>query len=280
MGCAYVLDKGGDVKRQVLVSAVIKARNEAANIQECIASLAEFADEVIVVDDHSIDDTAILAREAGARVVAGEPHGGEINRLDVQGFLAAGGKYLLRLDADERMTIGLAQRLREVAEEGRFAGARYPRRYWFFDGWLDYGGWFRSEQLGFFRADAWDREWNCDIHSQVPVAGEILTLPVDVEACMLHYDYFSVGEFVERSLLKYARLEAAERVREGYRFRPLAVTKTVARRSLGRYMLRRGYKDGARGAVVASLLGAYEVCVAAYAWDISRKSPRASSRPR
>lgn len=258
----------------ILVSAVIKARNEASNIVECLESLRGLVDEAIVVDDHSTDETASLARLAGATVIAGLPHGGYIDRLDAQGFVMCEGKYVLRLDADERMTRGLALKLRAVAEDGHYAGVRYPRRYWFFDGWLDHGGWFRSEQLGFFRADSWDRSWNCAIHSQVPVVGEILTLPVDSRACMLHYDYHSVGEFVERSLLKYARLEAAERIREGYRFSPLAVSKSVVRRSFGRYLLRRGYKDGARGAVVAGLLGAYEVCVAAYAWDLSRELPR------
>ena len=254
------------------VTAVIKARNEAGNIADCIDSLSGLADEIIVVDDGSTDDTIRIAEARGARVLIGEPHGGEINRLDVQGFLAASGTYILRLDADERMTPGLATKLRAAAEEGRFAGVRYARRYWFFNGWLDHGGWFRSEQLGFFRADAWDREWNCDIHSQVPVTGEVLTLPADTNACMLHYDYFSVGEFVDRSLVRYARMEAAERVRAGYVFSPRLLVKSVARRSLGRYLLRKGYKDGARGAVVAGLLGAYEVCVAAYAWDTQRQS--------
>lgn len=273
MGSACAPDSLDEMNTQSLqVSAVIKARNESANISECIRSLRGLADEVIVVDDHSSDDTANLARIAGARVLIGKPHGGDINKLDVQGFLECKGRYVLRLDADERMTPGLAHQLRAVAEEGKYAGVRYPRRYWFFDGWLDHGGWFRSEQLGFFRSDSWDRSWNCDIHSQVPVRGEILTLPVDPAACMLHYDYDSVGEFVERSLLKYARLEAAERIREGHRLGLLAVSKLVFRRSLGRYVLRRGYRDGARGAVVAGLLGAYEICVAAYAWDLARES--------
>jgi glycosyltransferase involved in cell wall biosynthesis len=256
-----------------LVSAVIKARNEDREIVGCLESLRPLADEIIVVDDHSTDETAAIARSWGAQVIEGEPHGGDINRLDVQGFLAARGTYLLRLDADERMTPGLASVLRGVAEEGRYAGVRYPRRYWFFDGWLDNGGWFRSEQLGFFRADSWDRDWNCDIHSQVPVRGEILTLPVDVGACMLHYDYDTVGEFVQRSLLGYARTEAVERVRDGYRFSAPGLAKSVARRSVGRYVVRRGYRDGTRGAVVAALLGAYEVCVAAYAWDLARQRP-------
>ncbi|MBI1351771.1 MAG: glycosyltransferase [Actinomycetales bacterium] len=256
-----------------LISAVIKARDEEANLEDCLASLRGLADEVIVVDDGSMDRTAEIAEAFGATVLTGQPHGGDINRLDVQGFLAARGQYLLRLDADERMTPGLAARLRSVAEEGRYAGVRYARRYWFFDGWLDHGGWFRSQQLGFFRADAWDRGWNCDIHSQVPVRGEILTLPADVDACMLHYDYQSVAQFVDRSLVRYARLEAAERVREGYQFSASGLAKAVARRSVGRYVLRRGYKDGARGAIVAGLLGAYEACVAAYAWDMQRRTP-------
>lgn len=258
------------VNGQVQVSAVIKARNEEHNIADCIASLRGFADEVIVIDDASTDSTREIARVAGAVVIEGEPHGGAINRLDIQGFSVASGTHILRLDADERLTPGLSSRLRAVAEQGLFAGVRYPRRYWFFNGWLDHGGWFRSEQLGFFQSDAWDRDWNCDIHSQVPVRGKILTLPAETECCMLHYDYHNVRQFIERSLLTYARLEAQERVRDGYRFSPRILARVAARRSIGRYVVHRGYKDGSRGAVVAALLGAYEICVAAYAWDINR----------
>lgn len=255
---------------QIVVSAVIKARNEAHQIGECISSLHGLADEVVVVDDGSTDGTAAVAAQCGARVVQGAPHGGIINRLDVQGFLESAGTYLLRLDADERMTPGLARQLRQVSEEGRYSGARYARRYYFFGGWLDHGGWFRSQQLGFFRADAWQRDWNCDIHSQVPVAGPIIEIPATAETCMLHYDYLSVDEFTRRSLQTYARLEAAERIRVEPTFSAPRMAKRALRRSAGRYILKRGYLDGARGAVVAGLLGAYEVCVEAYAWELRR----------
>lgn len=258
----------------MLISAIIKARNEEQNIPDCIASLRGFADEIIVVDDASTDATVRIATECGAHVVPGVDHGGLINELDRQGFVLARGAYILRLDADERLTPGLATLLKEVAATGQYAGVKYARLYWFFGGWLFHGGWFRSEQLGFFRADAWDRTWNCDIHSQVPVVGEVLRLEADPDSCMLHLDYDSVTEFVNRSLRDYARLEAHERLRDGYHFSPLRLMKAVARRSLGRYLLRAGYKDGGRGAVVAGLLGAYEVCVAAYAWEM-RRNPNA-----
>ena len=253
-----------------LVSAVIKARNEAENIGPCIRSLSGFADEIIVVDDQSSDSTRQIALDCGAIVLSGISHEGQINRLDAQGFHAANGKYLLRLDADERLTPGLAFLLKKVATEGHYAGVRYPRRYYFFNGWLDHGGWFRSEQLGFFRNDAWDLNWNFDIHSQVTVNGKILTLPAEVSACMLHLDYFTVQEFIERSLFKYAKLEASERIRDGYVFSPRTMASNALRRGVGRYFLRSGYKDGARGAIVAGLLVAYEICVSAYAWDLAR----------
>lgn len=256
--------------QDIMVTAVIKAKNEAENILECIDSLRPLVDEIIVVDDASQDQTANLAMKAGAIVIQGNPHGGNINALDVQGFLAARGTYILRLDADERLTPGLAEVLRSTAIEGQWAGVRYARRYWFFDGWLDHGGWFRSQQLGFFRSDSWDTEWDMSLHSQVPVIGEVKTLNASREICMLHYDYFTIHEFITRSLLNYAKVEAQERVRAGYKFSVASVGVTVARRSVGRFFLRGGYKDGRRGAVVAGLLGAYEVCIAAYAWEIKR----------
>ena len=94
------------------VSVVIPARDEAARIGPCLAGLAEDPDvaEVIVVDDRSSDGTADVAREHGARVVAGaEPPAGWIGKPWAlqQGLEAAAGDIVVSLDADTRPRPGL-----------------------------------------------------------------------------------------------------------------------------------------------------------------------------
>lgn len=85
----------------MFVSVVIPARNDAEMLRRCLASLATQsrpADEIVVVDNGSTDDTRAVAEAAGARVV-GEPVPG-IPRASAAGFDAARGDLLLRIDAD------------------------------------------------------------------------------------------------------------------------------------------------------------------------------------
>lgn len=263
-----------------MISVVIAARNEERQIAECLASVVGWADEIVVVDDHSTDATVRIAEGLGARVLPMDgdqlPDDDPRGRPDLvfrAGFLAARGDWILRMDCDERPSEGLKARLRAVAEaDDRYAGVRFARRYYYFGDWLRHGGWFRSEQLGFFRSDAWDRSWPTAIHQHVPVTGPLLELPAREDLSMGHLEYDDVAQYVSRALVSYARADGRSRAQaEGPDRRPSFFLRP-ARRSLGRYVLRGGYRDGVRGAVAASLLGAYEVCAEAFAWEAGRRA--------
>jgi len=123
---AAVTTKGLDV------SVVIPARDEAARIGPCLAGLAEDPDvaEVIVVDDRSSDGTADVAREHGARVIAGaEPPAGWIGKPWAlqQGLEAAAGDIVVSLDADTRPRLGLVGALAAALAEADLvtASARF-----------------------------------------------------------------------------------------------------------------------------------------------------------
>jgi hypothetical protein len=87
----------------VAISAVLVVRDEAGEIRDCVAALAGFADEVVVYDTGSTDDTASLARAAGAVVVDGF-RDGDLGRARTHAAAAASGDWILVVDADERVT--------------------------------------------------------------------------------------------------------------------------------------------------------------------------------
>jgi glycosyltransferase involved in cell wall biosynthesis len=111
------------------LSIIIPAFNEARLIEQCLGSVADsittntkpgFTSEVIVVDNNSTDNTAELARQAGAQVVF-EPIN-QIGRARNAGTAEATGDWLLFLDADSVLSPGLLSDILRMIESGRFVG--------------------------------------------------------------------------------------------------------------------------------------------------------------
>ena len=260
----------------VSITAVIKVKNEAKQIAECMASLVDFATEVIIVNDKSKDETTHIAEQLGARIIDAESKDGMIDVLDKIGFESAKGDWILRLDADERMVPTLAAALKEQAALPSVTGVRFARRNIMFGDWPRYGGWFKNDQLRFFRADAWDRNWSCLPHTHPEIKGSVVSLPVTEQLSTLHLDYDSVPEFVRRTLLGYAATEALEFHKSGRRFSAFRLVFKPLKRFLGRFFIRQGFRDGTRGLVLAMMLAAYDFCIEANLWDLER--PRGSDK--
>jgi glycosyltransferase involved in cell wall biosynthesis len=252
------------------VTAVIPAKNEEHQIAEAIRSAFLLADSVLVIDDDSQDGTARVAIEQGAKVIKGCEHGGFIDKLFHFGFAQVDDGWILRLDADERVTEGLARELRKVMAEGKFVGASFARLHYMFGAPVFFGGWFKPFQVGFFRADSWDRSWKAGLHSQVPLKGETRVIPPAL-GHTIHYDYETIEQFIQRSLVSYARSEAAQKFEAGLRFKSGDLLIKPWVKFFGRFFVRKGYKDGERGMVLAALLAAYEIAVACFLWQLSKK---------
>jgi tetratricopeptide (TPR) repeat protein len=91
----------------LLLSAVLIVRDEALDIADCLASLRDVVDEVVVYDTGSTDQTRELARTAGALVVEGF-WDDDFGRARTDAAAAASGKWLLVVDADERLVANAA----------------------------------------------------------------------------------------------------------------------------------------------------------------------------
>lgn len=254
-------------KEEKMITVVSKCKNESSNIREMLASVKNFADEIIIVDDFSTDDTALIAQEFGARVITAVEHSGQIDILDKQGFLQVEDGWILRMDADERLTPALMAELQRLYKLNSFDGIKFARANYLFGKALKHGGWFESNRIGFFRASSWDQNWNPKMHSQVPLHGKIYVVPKN-KAFMIHEDYQSIAQFIERTLLRYSAVEALERSFEVKFFHLLLLP---ARKFFGRYIIRKGFKDGTHGLVAALLLSIYELLILMQIWDGNRR---------
>src|SRR5690606_33239293 len=162
------------------LSVIIITRNEAANIEACLQSVG-FADECIVLDSGSTDDTVALAAAFGARVetTADWPgFGPQKNRaLDL-----ATGDWVLSLDADERVTPELAQEIQAVLREADFEAYDMPRLSSFCGRFMRHSGWWPDRVVRLFRRGA-ARFTDAAVHERVDARGPIGHL----QPHLLHY---------------------------------------------------------------------------------------------
>jgi glycosyltransferase involved in cell wall biosynthesis len=229
------------------VSAVLITRNEASRIAACLDGL-RWADEVVVVDAESEDGTAALAAAAGVRVVSRPWPGdfaGQRNFADAQ----ATGDWCLSVDPDEELTPAfVAEVQRLVADPGPHVGFSFRRRELIFGRWIEGGGWGTQRKLRLYRRGA--GRWEGIVHERMVVDGPV---GLAVEP-LVHRSYDRVATFVEK-FNRYSTMDAEWAFRGGRRFSWWALFTNPIERAFGRYVIHRGYRDGAHGLVLALLVG-------------------------
>lgn len=226
------------------LSVAIIARNEAGRLPACLASVKGLADEIVVVDTMSTDDTVAIARAAGARV---ELHPftrfGEIKQkaLDM-----ATGDWVLSLDADERVTPVLADSIKAtIASSGPHHGYELRRLPTFLGRPMRHGALRADWVLRLVRRGS-ARFTDARVHEHLVVQGSIgrLTGELDHDTCD------SLAEY-GRKLELYASLRAADLRERGVRYHWWDVLGLPVNFLLDA-VVRLGFLDGVPGLIYAA----------------------------
>ena len=235
---------------QVPVTVVIATRNEASNIAACIVSV-RWADEIIVADQGSSDETQARAKNAGAMVlsVAEAPTIGAARNLAIG---RARNRWILVVDADERGTPGLERAVRSAIANPGAAAYRVPRTNHFMGGEVRHGGWESDRPVRLFGSAL--RYNDSRVHEHVITNTE----PATLNSPLLHYPYASMDIYFEK-FVRYSRWWAEDQSRRGRRASVAAVVFKPPARFVSMYIFRLGFLDGARGAALAALAAA-SVC--------------------
>jgi glycosyltransferase involved in cell wall biosynthesis len=240
------------------LSAIILTKDEEKNIKECIESVS-FADEVVIIDDDSTDKTRELAKNMGALVYRRTLDDFASQRNF--GISKATGKWLLFIDADERVSQELAQEIREKVSTEKEVYYKIPRKNNLFGKYLTHTDWYPDYQHRLFKQG--EATWGRKVHEQLQsaVPGE------EMHGTILHDNYSSINQFVEKNFGMYADYESNLLISAGYKFSwPDLITKPV-NEFLRRFFAAEGYKDGVHG-LVASLLVASATCIVyAKVWE-------------
>ena len=246
----------------VPVTVVIAARDEAASIEACIRSVA-WAQEVIVVEDGSTDDTRAIAENAGAKVLSNP-----FQTIGLQRNAAierASTEWILVLDADERATPEVEKEVARVAAAPRYDAYRIPRRNFFLGKEVSHGGWESDRPIRLFESSI--RYNSSRVHEHVEVVGETGYL----SSALVHEPYATLDSWFEK-LGRYSKWWAEDRIERGRRGGIGAVIVRPPLRFVTMYLLRGGWMDGARGALLASMAATSVMAKYARLWELTRRS--------
>jgi glycosyltransferase involved in cell wall biosynthesis len=232
------------------VSAILITKNEERNVAACLASLG-FAEEIVVVDSGSTDGTEeICRRNPRVRWYPEEWKGFGAQKNSA--LEKAGGPWIFSIDADERVTPGLAEEISRLDPgDATYAGYRVPRRSFVGDRWVRHGGWYPDHTIRLWRKDA-GRFDDRSVHEAVRVAGPVGTLRGD----LLHFTYKDTSDFIER-MNRYSSLGAEELLRKGKRVSALDLLVRPSFTFFKMYVLRCGCLDGGLGFRLAVLYAMY-----------------------
>ena len=139
----------------MLFSVIILTRDEQANLPDCLASLEKLGAEVFVVDSGSSDRTVEIAKQSGCQVFEHpfENHAAQINWA-LQN-LPIKTPWIMRLDADERLTPELVEELKQILPDTdeKITGYQVKRRVFFMGRWIRHGGYYPTWLLRIWRTD-------------------------------------------------------------------------------------------------------------------------------
>ena len=245
------------------LTVTVITRNEAANIEGALESV-RWADEIVVVDSHSADETVALAQKYNARIVIHDWAGYSAQRNYAAEI--ASNDWILALDADERVPTELAVEIQRIMREGSVHGGyRMPRISYYLGRWIRGTDWYPDYQLRLY-----DRRVGRFNGKRVHESVELnYGRPGQLQHDLQHYPYRDISDHVT-SIDHYTTLAAEEWFAEGRRTNAIefAVHPPVA--FLRNYVARRGFRDGAAGFLISILNSYYVFLKVLKLWELQR----------
>lgn len=249
------------------LSVVISAFNSQDTLEDCLKSVIGVADEIIVVDNQSLDNTVKIAEKYNSKIFT-RKNNLMLNVNKNFGFEQANSEWILSLDSDERLTEELRDEIKSKinASDGlaksEISGYWMPRKNIIFGKWIKHAGWYPDFQLRLFKKNK-GRFPQEHVHEMIKVEGKLEYLKNDI----VHYNYKSISGFLEKLNNIYTVNEAESLLLKGYVVKPIDAIRFPLGEFMSRYFAREGYKDGFYGFMLSVLMAFYHFVVFAKAWE-------------
>lgn len=229
------------------ISVVIITLNEEKNIERCIQSVMDIADEIIVIDSFSSDQTEEICNRLGVRFIKHEFEGYIEQKNWALG--QATHTYVLSLDADEALSKELGASILHIKENIKYDAYQFNRMTNYCGKWIRHSGWYPDRKLRL--ADKRLAQWTgINPHDKLEVkpGSSIHHLKGD----LLHYSYYSISQHAAQAN-NFSDITAHMLYSRGKRSSIFNILFNPLIKFVRDYFINMGFLDGYYGFVICKI---------------------------
>lgn len=251
------------------ITAIIPTLNEEERIQNSLKS-AEFADEIIVIDSYSTDNTVEIVTQSKARLL--QRKFDDFSSQKNYAIDQASNDWIVWIDADEVLSPELQAEIKKVVENPKEYVGFYIYRVFFFKGKrMRYTGTQNDKLIRVFNRKFCRYEGK--VHEKIKAEGKLATL----ENRIMHYSYISFDRYIIK-LNQHSALKAEELFEKGMLITPFHIIIKPIARFIKHYFVKLGFLDGFYGFIISFALS-YGVLVRYIKlWNLKQKHRRNGSQ--
>lgn len=249
------------------ISLIINTKNEAVNITKCIKSTEGLVDEIIVADMNSQDDTVSIAKSLGAKVIS-VPEYGFAEPARNRSVKEARYTWILVLDADEKITESLKEKLRKIVKENKHQVIQIPRKNIIFNKWIKHTFWWPDYQIRFFKKGK--VKWQNYVHTKPITLGEIHMLAPREEYAIEHINikWYKNTDGILDMIKSYAKLTDFEHsLLNKTDLTPTDFINYMKGEFEFRFIQNEGYLDNMHGFILSKFMEFYRLAEISYFWE-------------
>ncbi len=259
------------MKEKLPISIVIITRNVAQDIKDCLESV-KWADEIVVIDNHSTDNTKEIVAEYTDKIYTDtwDKEGSIRNRA----YQRARNEWVLTLDPDERVSAGLKEQIADFLKAGSPYDAYSVSMKNFFGRsyWIKHGGWYPASRVKIFKKSKFRYE-DAEIHPRAYLDGKEGRLKGDI----IHYCYQDFSQVVAKMNVQ-STLEAKKWLRDKRKMNfGIALTRVFSR-FFKMFIQKKGFKDGLIGFMMAWQWATYQILSYAKYWQMKNQKLKCKSQ--
>ncbi|WLD22744.1 glycosyltransferase family 2 protein [Flavobacterium dauae] len=226
------------------ISALVITLNEAKNIRDLVNNL-DFADEIIIVDSYSTDETLAILKEFSNIKVYQHTFQDFSSQRNIALKYAAH-NWILFIDADERISENLRNEiLKTVSLNETKQGYYFKRKFYFLDRPMGFSGLRTDKNLRLFKKEG--AQYRGLVHEKLNIANT-----GTLQNYLTHYSYSSYGHFKDK-VVYYNKLKALEKIKKGVKPSVFMSIFHPVYTFLNRYFFRLGILDGKKGYIISKI---------------------------